>query len=533
MHRLVRPLATLLVAGALVQAAPVEAKDAYKDVKKLYDQGMVRAPLNIRRAVMERLARTGNPRAITILGARYGKPRSPKDHEQYLIASTIGTHFQVDPHVKGLRILAKRYPKPRDAWLWYQCYRGIATAGNLPEMKRVIESDDESMLRRSVALDALSLRLPKHALKLAPALLDEDWPKTLRTQLALTRAAARALERSIDKADRPDVLAVAERLVALFKREDVGADVGLAVARHLTRAYKVSAVTTDHAFWTRRVQFDESKQTGPTVETRPRFFGLEATGTRIAFLLDLSDSMCQPVSAREVRDARATASQTSGHPIDWAKIRNRFDLARACLIDTLRTLDADKQFVLVGFGTEAALFRSTRGLVPASGGAINAAIAELQRIRPGKAKKDRPHGTLRGNTNLHGALLRAFRAVRGKSLRGSEHLDPQAISQGCDTVYVFSDGRPTDDDFDAEDSTEAGAVIVDRESGKTAQIGGGRVTYFGPYQLRGPLLEDVRRLTSVRSVEIHTVAIGEADVSLLKEMTSRAGGHHRALPAAK
>src|SRR5205085_1570862 len=82
---------------------------------------------------------------------------------------------------------------------------------------------------------------------------------------------------------------------------------------------------------------------------------------------------------------------------------------------------------------------------------------------PAPGDKSRPHGKLRGETNLHGALRLAFRVTTGKPLGVGEYLDLSHTA--CDSVYLLSDGEPSTDDFNAPDKRDPDEQVVkDRET---------------------------------------------------------------------
>ncbi len=76
----------LLLALLLAPAAPAGAQDAYRKALETYREAIDRPPLVKRLTGMRPLAGTRDLRAIPVLGARYAKPRVPKDHERYLLA---------------------------------------------------------------------------------------------------------------------------------------------------------------------------------------------------------------------------------------------------------------------------------------------------------------------------------------------------------------------------------------------------------------------------------------------------------------
>lgn len=512
-----RRVLLLLVLPAL--GVPARAADTFEDARAFYEEQIDRPPLTFRQGAMRRLAATQDPRALEILGKRYGKPRIPKEHEQYLLAGVLGRHFTEARHVPALWRLARKHKKDAHAWLWLNALGAAARTPEAPDVRAAVLDGRLKPLLRAAALEALAAQRHPQTLSVVNALLAEKRPRGKLARIALPESAAAALLPWRDAIATPPVQKAAGAVVDLLADDDLEDRTRLVIARHLARIFNVERVTLEHRYWRRLLSFQgQSDAEGETVEARPRFFGLEASGTRIAYLLDLSDSMLDPVTKRELDDAKALHGSADGEAdgIDWSKIQSRFDLARAFLKQSIRALGSDVAFVVIAFGKEAEPLRSTKGLVKASRGNVNKVLRELDDIEAGRVTDRRPHGTLRGSTNLHGALLRAYRATFRGFENTLEHADPTLFEKGVDTLFIFSDGKPTDDDFDAQDRFDGGTVTTDREKGGTATRGAGSANYFGPYIRANNLLADVRRMNTFRKAEIHTVAMGEADSRLLR-----------------
>jgi hypothetical protein len=254
--------------------------------------------------------------------------------------------------------------------------------------------------------------------------------------------------------------------------------------------------------------------------------------------------MLQPLSEDELRRLRpVTPAGEKGQPtrpgsrkdpedpIPWQKVKNRWDAAREVLKISLRALKPDQAFCVVLFGTDAKPLAATPGLRPADAKAVGAAVKELDDIKPTPAPGDptRPHGALRGETNIHGALRLAFR-VSIKGLFGpGEYVDLSRT--GCDVVYLLSDGLPTTDDFRKVDRRDNERAVADRETLRPVDAPPD-LTFPGPYgyvefQSFDYLTDDARRLTLVRQAPIHCVAVGEADDALLEKVADLSLGRFR------
>jgi hypothetical protein len=152
-------------------------------------------------------------------------------------------------------------------------------------------------------------------------------------------------------------------------------------------------------------------------------------------------------------------------------------------------------------------------------------IRELDEIKPGPANPpDAPDGTLRGRTNLHGALREAFSLRSRGYVEAHDFVDPTAIAEGPDTIFVLSDGAPSWDDFNVVDKDYGeGKVVRDTEYGREVPRTE-RLHYWGPYGITPWIVEDVTRLNAFRKTQIHCVGIGEAQMELLRAIADAAMG---------
>jgi len=528
---MVRRLSLTLLLLALV--APATAKeDPFGKALKRWQDAIDRPPLSKRLGGMTALARTRDLRAIPILAARYAKPRVPKDHERFLIARMVGEYFRRPGHVEPLRKFLRKHRTDPDGWLWYQ---GLHAAAGLPDVGPVIEivaSDRENPFLRAGALEALADGSRVEILALLPEIMGGKLPKKEAARALLAGSFASALVALGDRRGEEKFTRAAKVLIGLLTRKDVPDHAKLAVARRLARALGSRKVTLDPAWW--QAVLDRSQPAAAT-DTKsvalPRFMGLEATGRRVVFLLDLSDSMLDPLTYAELTRARRVPFD-GAREFPWAVVKNRFDFAREHLRRSLKALPPDVRFAIIGFGDEAETFRSTKALVPASKGNVTKAVRELDRIeaKPDTTGKNRPHGVLRGTTNLHGALRKAFQLTSRGLLTENEHVAAITFRNGADTIFLLSDGKPTKDDFAALDTAEPGRTMTDPETGESRRDNFRRTgNFFGPY--RGPdnLVGDVRRMNLFRKAEIHTISMGSADLFLMHRIAMLGLGRYRNL----
>ena len=131
----------------------------------------------------------------------------------------------------------------------------------------------------------------------------------------------------------------------------------------------------------------------------------------------------------------------------------------------------------------------------------------------------RPDGQLGGQTNLHAGIAAAFGATRSGTTRSQEYVDAKGFVDGCDTVFVLSDGAPSWDDYAEKDTRDPEDQAGDPETGRKFE-NVPTLIFQGPYA-RPPfdfLVDDVQRMNLFRKAEIHCVGIGEANHHLLRQI---------------
>jgi len=527
----------LTPALALLATAALAGADPWEDTKAYYEREGASEALSLRARAFDRLARTSGAKGLRLLMARYRSPERPHpDEERVLIGGSLRW---VPGDVEAAAALGEWVAKMRgrDPWLelnalcsldparslelaadadeepWRRAAAAVALARTHPEVGRVVETlagglDPEALPRRDDDLALLVGGFGDALLELQTRLLNDPmgWGDSELDPLvdALLGVAA--------KADLPDpARALLERRLQRFERArgELAAERG-----------------------------DEDEGGGTRTGGRhgpASFMGITVEGrARIVYVLDLSDSMLEPLRAEELERLRETARRgpRTGDGADrepeeadpdrglpWDRIRTRFDAAREFLKRSLRELDPETEVAVVVFGDDAELLSSTPKLVEA-GRAARAVARELDGVRPGPAKQGRPNGTLRGQTNLHAAMRLAFqvstRGVRPLEKAVSPDHDPERLA---DTIFVLSDGEPTKDDFPGkgpEREVQAGTVTrVDPETGSTSssQTEGGMASsdHEGPYRDLVYFRRDLERLELFRWAQIHVVGLGECD----------------------
>jgi hypothetical protein len=306
------------------------------------------------------------------------------------------------------------------------------------------------------------------------------------------------------------------------------------VARHLQWILKGPTLWVTPEPWLELMQRgDVKKAPSHNTVTTPRFFGVETDGERFCYILDMSSSMCKAISPtskpapvvtgqKPVKKKRELFDETD---LPWNKIVNRWDLAREQLRISLYRLTPDKHFSVVWFGTEAGTLDSCKGMLKATKVNIDKVLAELDSIKVGQADEAKaPDGTLRGKTNLHGGLRRAFGLTEKGIVGEFAYVDPQTLIDGCDTMFLLSDGAPSFDDYEMSDKDYGeGNVVVDQEYNKPAPRGSS-IQYPGPFVNPEWILADFHRMNAFRRIRLHCVGLGEANMDLLRRLSDAGHG---------
>ncbi|MCO5166941.1 MAG: VWA domain-containing protein [Planctomycetes bacterium] len=536
---------------ALPAPAQVEPTGPFDEEARRYEASLQRRALYIRALSAERFALTRDARALRVLMRRYLQPDPPEDHVRYLVAGIAGDAFQGAEHVDGFQDALKRASDAADAWLWLQALRLEARHRGTDGVVAVACDGKRDPFVRAAALHVLSHEDRADAgLAAVQRVLGAPQGARLKAgeRLVLTEACAWVLPAARARLGTEAFTTAAGLVIDGLDGKKLELRSRLVVARALARALRSDALYLEAEPWRRLLAGRAAEAQAPAGDaggtrlrvqggpglTSPRFFGIEAAGARVVFVVDLSDSMLQPLAQAELADLRrprtgAPAGAQDDLDLPWDKIKNRFDLAREVLRRSLLALGDKMSFGVVVFGTKAESLLGP-SLVRATPQNVQRAAAALDALRVGKPEAGREHGTLKGYTNLHGGLRLAYRMTERQPIPAHEHVAPAGFDTGCDTIFLLSDGVPSWDDFDAEDIRVEGMTAGDPETG--ADHGDAEeLHYYGPYVEWRFLLRDVERMNLFRRAELHCVGIGEADPELLRELAELGRGELRTIGA--
>jgi len=544
-----------LSASALAQAPPPQAPkpDPWKRAHETWERYLPWEALGARVMGADALGRTGDPRALPILEERYHQPKQPHPQlERYLLASALA-HFS---EAKEGRAAVEAWLKKvdgKDPWFAFNAYRVIVGQGGTSEVVAVAADERAALLIRAAALEALGRHgAPAATAKLIAELLGQKrLGKERVAERVLVGACASAALRLARRAPREVYAPAVEGMIARLERKRSPQRVTELLDRHLAALFGVDAKDATPELWRLRLAqasgAKEAEEEQPTRGTRTRkappkteFMGLSAEGQRVVYLIDMSDSMLLPLSPEEKETLRRPVTGLSKRErkkrkrmqIPWDRVETRFDVVREYLKLSLRSLSRRMSYAVIGFGSRAQTLGTTQKMTPAQPKFLLATLAELDKIKAGGTSATRKHGTLRGMTNLHSALRLGFQLTsRGLIQSDDEHVHPEAFAGGCDTIFLLSDGTPTQWDFhgrgplrdvpgyevearkykykykDPETGEETEREV--NQPARTVPPRKIQQSMQGPYQNQHHFRSDLERLNLFRKVQIHVVGVGE------------------------
>ena len=551
-------LVGLSFACALMGRAAAQEDSAYRAALADYRVFIQRKSLAKRCDARLLLARTGQAAAFSQLSGDYLRPEEPVEFVRSSIVAMASLHLAKPGLHAEWRKWRGEYDGPDAAWLWHQALVVEGRAGRT-DWADVAVGDAEWPLR-AAALGAGRVLLrrgrPRSAeLEVIDAILD-DLPRDEVAASVLRESALALFDTSSSDPLGAEHRVRLSRFVDAMEDRRCPVRSRLVLARLMARILGRDNLGPDPAAWRALIEGEggvdaEIDYQRRRSSLRQTFFGIPDHSERVVFVIDSSDSMLEPLTPAELEalrpitgvepgavDApRDRASARATEALDWSRIRTRFDAAREFLKLALRELDKDQSFAVVLFGTRAETLEATPRITKVSRRALARVFQELDAISAvplgspfandvlmGTTEIPRPHGVLRGYTNLHGGLRLAFElTTRGRLDEGRADVDPRAFELGCDTIYLLSDGDPTWSDFAVLDGNDIGRAY-DPETGRSEPSDRELYHYHAYGSARPFLVPDVQRLDLLRRVAIHTVALGEANDALLDEIAAIGGG---------
>jgi hypothetical protein len=439
--------------------------------------------LHARARAWRALAAEGTAEALEgLIGAyeRAGEPAQGRSLAASIAVRAFGT--TQGPRLELWRASADG---PEHHWLWYVTLRAEVLRGVTATALRLAQ-DGNAAWQRAVAIHALAGNVPERPhdghrglLQLPSQAVDRALVLEALSALwaALPPAASPAWRRTfgvwlVERLDAPETLDRSR----------------LRIVRDLARGLRRPASTLEATYWRAALE-DASRASDDGARYAPpptaRFLDLTSVGGRVAYVVDVSGSMDERLTAHE----RLELGRLSGaRPAVWDAARTRLGAAVELLRTSLRALPRHARFTIVLFASKHAFLRATPGLVPATPANVAGAQRELDRLVRAEVT------ALGVGTNLHGGLLRGLDARVGSRQGAPDPL--RDLLDGADTVFLLSDGCPSEDDWSDEDPRRRPSGQFDPHAA------------LGTYVDGAQLLQDVARINLLRRCEIHAVSLG-------------------------
>ena len=532
-------LAASLPAQTRNRSLPETAIPEEKDPIAQYKKYMARVPFLYHTWGRMVLAKARESETLALLLRDYRKPVGHDEFTRYTLAQLFGRYFDNFAWDNEFSKLRQEHDGPGDMWLWINTLAVSSDPADSAAVAQFIRTT-KNLLHKGAAITALAMRQRRVVIDVIPevcaALPRKSKPGERRMLVGALSSAILANKDALSDQQMQKALRAYINLLA----KDVGLSrsAKMVIARHLAKTIGKDRRYVEPEPWLRLLDqnYTPPKRTGNTV-TQTTFFGIDAEGDRICYLIDMSNSMLKPIDPSLQRKGPVTGPKKKKRKgqlpdeddIPWHLIKSRFDLAREHLKISIQRLAKDKRFCVVWFGDRSGLLKSTPGMVKASRGTVKRVLKELDSIQPtarpaNMLEADAPHGILKGYTNLHGGMMRAF-SMRSKGFtKTHSYVDYKTMAEGCDTIFLISDGAPSSDDFDASDRHYGDIKVVSELEYAREVKAVQNIIYQGPMVSAQWLYAELLRLNAFRKVPVHCIGIGEADVRLLRAFAAASHG---------
>lgn len=535
---------TILLALSLNGAANAQDDSGYAAALERYQECINRLPFRFHVEGRAKIGSTRQIAALDQLNKDYAKSKKYPAYSRYTIAEIVARNFKSDEWLAPITKLRAKNDDLIDTWLWV---RTLTNEIDQTDDRRAIALARESKKPHLRAAAIAALGASNNG-NMAAAILANciNFPRKASDRMLVLGAMTGALYAKKQRVNDEEYRKALRAYISLLAKDvKLNNTAKVQMARHLQDILNGPAKFVDPEPWLELLERGEIKKpTKSRTRSQPRFFGIETEGERFCYVLDMSDSMLKeiapsarpkgPITGPKKKKKKKSMVLDEGD-LPWHNIVTRWDLAREQLRISLNRLGSDKYFAIVWFGTEAGTLKATDGMVKASSSNIKKAMEELDNITPRENKNGKL--ALRGETSLHYGLQVAFALGKRGINEEPVYVGAKPLTEGCDTIFLLSDGAPNWDGFDISDKNyNEGQTYKDLEAGIKAPATP-QLNYSGPYskfpKVTGNgrprrvdcwLIRDVERMNAFRRIRVHCVGLGEANELLLKNLADLGNG---------
>jgi len=448
------------------------------------------------------LVQNGSDRALAQLVAAYRR-RDLEPTERARIVTLACDGFRAADWMPSFADWRDKDDSEADAWLWYRSLLRDIGASGPARAYAAAQDASRPVVLRAAAVRALAAWADE-GLPAFVAMAAKDLGKPPGRDV-WAEALAAALASQPGRVGAPEVRGAVLAVLPWLRDAALSPRTRLQVARGLSRLLQTPQVPFEPSYY--EAWLDRLARPPRPEDDRygaPRFFGVEASGDRVVYVIDLSGSMnggLTPGERKELRelvDARKASASDPIARIPLEAIRTRLDAAVEFTKASIRGLKDTAWFAVIYFSSSFAWADGETELRPATKLNVAAALKSVDRTRMGYG------------TNLHGGLRRAFETLvpgpgRRTRFEGSTGA-PDDLVRAPTTIFVLSDGAPNWDDW-AFGGREPPAA----PSGP----GGDDPPPTAPYEATDSLVDDIARMNLLRDCDVHAIGIGEYDPGLL------------------
>ncbi len=311
-NAIIGSLAILTALPLALSSSTAPPQDDIEALLEECDELLKRSPTRYHIRAYEKLAAAEDVEALALLKKSYKKPGFPRKQTPFLVASAIGQKGSATGINAELTDWLDKADDPHDAWLWRNVLKVQIDEEGTDRVLEIARNSKEMVLR-AAAIEALAAVQDESLYVLIPelckALPKKDIEKVILMGAMVTAMDALGTKKSHIGEDWPKM---ALSLIATMEDGKTPRAAQLILARHLQAELEAERLVLEPDAWRgliaakkreakaakkkkKKAKKGGKEQEEKSVAAWPKFFGVDVTGDRVCYLIDLSDSMAQPI----------------------------------------------------------------------------------------------------------------------------------------------------------------------------------------------------------------------------------------------